>query len=349
MIKRKIFQIAMSLGLLPLCASAQECCPLIPGDPICDQVPPGYFYPALYDTCGCLDIAVSADFIYWAANKQVNSFAIEHKIPNAAFSENIIITHRFGYKPGFKVGAELGFRGFDHIVVYAEYMRFNNTTTTSHAVPGGVATAQDFITPLSGQTMVPVLSSRVKSKWHFNFQWLELLVGRPYYMSQRIILLPTFGLKGFLFRQNQDINFDLIDGTLGTTRNTCHIWAIGPYIKIGGKGLLGCGMYAVTRLGITLPYARYTKNDYSSDLPFAFSYQRNFFIGKKKPYTFQALFDAVAGLGWATDLCCQSYHVGVELTYDYWSGLLLNTVDFGGYLAKDLYTHGLTLKAQFDF
>jgi hypothetical protein len=345
MIKKKIFQIAMSLGLLPLCASADESYCLIPGEPICDQIAPGYFYPALYETCGCLDIAVSADFIYWAANKQVNSFAIEHDVSRVPdFTENIILTHRFGYRPGFKVGVDLGFRGFDSVVAHSEYMRFNNTTTTSRTAPVG-----SFITPLNGVTTVQAAASRVSSKWHFNAQWAELTVGRPLYLGQRLILLPFFGLKAFWFHQNQRLQFDLLDGTLGTIRNACHIWAVGPYINIGARGLICGGFYALMKMGITLPYARYTKNDFSSDLPNTVSYQQNFFLGKKKPYTFQALFDAGAGLGWGTTFCSQSYHLNFELTYDYWSGLLANTLDFGGYLAKDLYLQGLTVKAQFDF
>jgi len=291
-------------------------------------------------------LAFSADFIYWAANKQVNSFAIEHRIPGPALSENILITHHFGYRPGFKVGAVVGLRGFDHIVFNAEYMRFNNTTTTTHTSAG---TAVNFITPLNGVTTVPAPASRVKSKWNFNFQWAELEVGRPVYLSQRLILSPLFGLKAFWITQHQTINFDLIDGTLGTIRNSFKLWAIGPYINLNAKLLLSYGLYAVGKMGITLPYARYTKNDFSSDLPNTVSFQRNFFTGKKKPYTFQALFDAGAGLGWGTDFCCHTYYLNFELTYDYWSGLLLNTVDFGGYLSKDLYTQGLTLKAGFDF
>ncbi|MBS0630189.1 MAG: hypothetical protein JSS30_08230 [Verrucomicrobia bacterium] len=342
MINRKIFQLAISLGLLPLCANAEMCCPLVPGEPICGEVPPGYFYPALYETCGCLDIAVSADFIYWAASKQVNSFAIENRAPAVGVTENVLITHRFGYRPGFKVGAALGLRNFDNILIQAEYLRFNNSTTTGRTAPAGA-----FITPLNGITINVEPASQVRSKWHINAQWLEVLVGRPFYLGQRMILTPSLGLKGFWFHETQNVDFNLLVGGLGTERNDFKFWSIGPILEMSAKGLLCGGLYLLSNWSCMFPYTRYTKNDFQANFPLTVPFQRDFFVGKRKPYTYMAFFEAGVGLGWGTYFC--GYHLELDLTYDYWGAWILNTIVFGGQLSKDRYLHGLTLKGQFDF
>lgn len=347
MIHQKIYKLAISLGFLPLCAYAEMCCPLVPGDPIEDQVCPGYYYPALYDTSDCLDISVTADFIYWAPQKQLNSYAIENNIDGAEFHMHVI-SHRFGYRPGLKVGAGLGLPCFDNIVVNAEYFWFNHATTSSKTASPG-----DFITPLPGISQnAPApqpISSSVTSNWRVNIQMAQLTFGRPHYIGQRIILSPWLGLKAVWSHQIQAIDFDLIAGGIGRERNSFKFWAIGPYLSVDAKGLLCGGLYAVGKMGMIVLYQRYTEDNFTTDIPFANPFQVDFFIDGKKPYAFPTYLESGFGVGWGKYFGCQKYHVDLAITYDYFIAMYLIHAVFGGNLVRDFYMHGLRVKGQFVF
>lgn len=348
MINQKICQLAVSLGILPLCVYAEVCCPLIPGDPIEDcQVCPGYFYPARFDTSCSYNAIVTADFIYWAPDKQLNSYAIEQSVVGTT-AQSHVITHQFGYRPGFKVGVGMGLPCFDNIVLNAEYLWFSHTTTSGHTASPG-----SFITPLNGIIPNPPppqsVSSRVTSKWHLGLQMAELTIGRPFYIGQRLILSPSLGLKAMWVNQSQSVDFNLIAGGLGTERNTMRAWAIGPYLNINAKGLLGGGFYICVKAGMLNLYERITQNNFKADFPTLIPFQRDAFLDSKKPYIFPTFMETGIGFGWGNYFCENRYHVDVALTYDYFIALMLMHVVFGGNLLKDFYLHGLTVKGQLDF
>jgi len=346
MINKKICQLA--LGILPISLYAEICCPVMPDAPLeDDQVCSGYYYPALYETSGCYDIILDAEFIYWAPDKQLNSYAVEHNIVGTTI-ENHVLTHDFGYHPGFKIGAGIGLPCFDNMSLNAEYLWFNHTTTSRRTASPG-----DFITLLPGITLPDPfpqpISSRVTSKWHVNHQMADFTLGRAFYLGQRMILSANMGIRGVWFDQSQSVDYDLIAGGLATTRNTLKAWALGPALKLNAKGLFCGGFYALGKTGVFFLYHRFTKNDFSSDFPFTIPYQRNSFLGSKKPYLFPTYLETGLGFGWAKYFCGNSFHVDLALTYDYFVALMLFNVVVGGNLSKDFYMHGLTLKAQLDF
>jgi len=347
MINNRIYKLAITLGFLPLCAYAEMCCPLIPGDPIEGQVSPGYFYPAQLDTSECVDISVTADFIYWAPQKQLNSYAIENNVVGTTVNMHVI-AHRFGYRPGFRVGVGMGLPCFDNFVFNAEYFWFNHATTSSKTASPG-----DFITPLPGISQgAPApqpFSSRATSTWRVNLQMAALTFGRPHYFGQRIILSPWVGLKAIWTHQTQAIDFDLLAGGIGRERNSFKFWAIGPSLSVDAKGLLWCDFYALGKMGMIVLYQRYTEDNFTTDIPFANPFQVDFFIDGKKPYAFPTYLESGFGLGWGKYFCGQSYHVDLAVTYDYFIAMYLIHAVFGGNLVRDFYMHGLTVKGQFDF
>lgn len=348
MLSRKIYKLSISLGLLPLVGFAETCCPLIPGDPIEEnQVCPGYFYPAAIETGPCMDIIVSADFIYWAVSKQLNAIAFEQTVVPGATSDTNVIFHSFGYRPGFKVGLGMGLPGFDNVVLNAEYLWFNHATTTSHTARTG-----SFLTPLTGIVPSPPpqgISSRVRSKWRFNINIAQLTVSRPFYLGKRMIIEPNFGLKAYFFNEKQSIDFDLIGGGLGTERSHFKSWAFGPYLNLQAKGLLWCGTYLLARFGFLAPYQRHTKDSFQANFPVLGPDQQDFDFGAKKPYAFEPYLESGIGLGWGHYFNDRCWHADLAITYDYSAFLFLFLANIGGPMAKDTWMHGLTVKAQLDF
>ena len=248
MLSRKIYALSISLGCLPLLANTETCCPLIPGNPIeVNQVSPGYYYPARFDLTTCRDFIVTADYLYWAVKKQLNSIGVEQRVVGNETSDANVLAHEFGYRAGFKVGIGMGLPGFDDFVITAQYSWFNHTTTNSHTASSG-----NFITPIPGisiPTAPPPISSHVKSKWRFGLYTAELTGGRPIYVGKRLILDPSFGLKAFWFHEHQSIDFNLISGGLGTERSRFNTWALGPYLNMKTKALLWGGTYLLGKIG----------------------------------------------------------------------------------------------------
>lgn len=344
----KIYKLSLALGLLPLLGFADTCCPLIPGDPIEEnQVCPGYFYPALYDVGSCLDISVSGDFIYWNASKQLNAIAFEETVIPGVSAHTDVIIHRFGYRPGFKVGIGLGLPGFDHFSFNAEYLSYDHTTTKTHTAGPG-----QFLTTLAGIVPFPLpqpIATHVESKWHFELNTVQLTFSRPFYLGTRLILDPAFGLKAFWYDEKQSIDFDLITGAVGTQRGHFKSWALGPYVNIKAKGLLWCGTYLLAKFGFLVPYQKHTKDLFQADFPFVGKDQIDFDFDKKKPYAFEPYLESGLGLGWGHYFCDCSWHADMAVTYDYFGALFHFLANIGGPMAKDHWMHGLTVRAQFDF
>lgn len=348
MFTTKKCMLAISLSALPLLGFAEDCCPVIPGEPLeGSQVCPGYFYPAMYELSSCVEFSVSADFLYWAANKQLNAIAFEETVAADSINTGVII-HRAGYRPGFSVGIGIGIPGWDHFVFNAQYLRYDHTTTTTHTAGTG-----KFLTPLTGVVPgapnPPTIATRVHSKWHFCLNEAELTVERPFYLGTRLVLSPAFGLKAFWFNERQSIDFDLLNGDLGTQNNHFKSWALGPYLFLDAKALLFCNAYLVAKFGFLAPYQKHTKISSQAVFPALGQNQQDFELGPKKPYVFEPYLESGIGLGWGSYFWCNKFHADIVITYDYNAALFLAYATFGGTFPKDHYWHGLTLKGQFDF
>lgn len=350
MLSRKIYELSIALGLLPLLGFAEPtCCPFVPGDIIEEnQVCPGYFYPAMYDVASCVDIIVTADFLYWNASKQLNAIAFEETIIPGVSAHTDVIIHRFGYRPGFKVGVGIGLPGFDHFVFNAEYMWYKHTTTTNHTAGPGT-----FLTTLTGIVPFPFpqpIATHVKSKWNFEINMAQFTFARPFYLGKRLILEPAFGLKAFWYDEKQSIDFNLINGSIGTERSHFKSWALGPYLNLNVKGLLWCGTYIFGKFGFLAPYQKHTKDSFqANNFPFVGHDQIDFDFGKKKPYAFEPYLESGVGLGWGRYFNDRCWHADLAVSYDYFGALFLFLANIGGPMAKDHWMHGLTVKAQFDF
>ncbi|MBS0629853.1 MAG: hypothetical protein JSS30_06480 [Verrucomicrobia bacterium] len=351
MLTKKICQIY--LGILPILGFAQECCPVVPGEPLQgDQVCPGYFYPAQYEVASCLEISISADFIYWTAGKQLNAIAFEDELINngTGVHHNVII-HKPGYHPGFKVGLGIGLPCFDHVSLNSEYVWYNHTSTKTHEA--GLTTA---LLPVTGIAQGPPFSaaprpfsSRVRSKWDLSLNIAQLTLNRPFYIGKRIIINPGFGLKAFWFDEKQSIIFDLRAGGLGTERSHFKSWAVGPYAYANVKGLLCYDLYFIAKFGFLSPYQRHTKDLFQANFPFTGTDQSDFDFGSRKPYTFEPYMESELGLGWGRYFCGCSYHADIAITYEYYATLFLFLANIGGPMPKDHWFHGLTVKGQFNF
>lgn len=319
--------------------------PLVPGNPIKDdQLSPGIFPSAMYKFNQNHDCYVSGDFIYWATTRPFNEI-----IPVQSVSGNTITFKQAlqstPYHPGFKLGMGMGLPGFDNVVVNMGWTRLHSTSATS-------------VTPENGQTMAPsqfVLQngpncSKVKAVSRFHIDLFELTAGRPLYLSKRMLLNASFGLKGAYGNQNYRADYDILAGGTGTFITKGSYWLLGPYLNVGAKGLLGAGLYLLGKAGLLVPYFKELKSSVVTQFPqFATpNHSSRSEFGSVKPYMVQPFIEAGIGLGWNRYFANNNYHIDLSASYDLLA-TWVDSVSLASPPIKVFGLHGYTFKAQLDF
>lgn len=302
-------------------------------------------------------------------------------VPNAH-----VATPNFKYKPGFKVGIGID-TAYDGWVVRAEYTWLHqkistqvgsatpNETILPTAFPDGqLFTFTDWF---PGRASVPVAISDATaalgmgSHWKMHLDMVDLTVGRPHWLSRNLSIFPSVGLRGLWIRQSYDLTAfgGAIVGSGGvlhlfavTSNNNSHCWSVGPTASMAANWLIGAGLRIESDMGFSLLYTRYTKIQHQENnvvfiiTPTADNIDGNMNnLGCVRPTA-----DMGLGLGWGTYFCNKDYHIDLVARYDFnvfWDqNVMRNLVgnlgnNLVGYAdpVGDLYLHGLTVTAKFDF
>lgn len=360
---------------------AKPCAPAKPCPPVCFER--GYpnancCFPSAYNEPANFDLAPSAwefwadaSFTYWDAVQEGMDLAQASTILTATLlsstNASVQLFQDTQYKPGFKVGLGMDL-GRDDWSGFAEYTWFRSTTSTGNqAAPAdsrggtGVWTIDNWIRATSqvggaGTQAVTTLSS----SWRLNMDLLDLGVTRPYYQGTHLVVAPFGAIRGQWIRQKLNITATSITAALATLASTSssksNSWAVGPRAGFNGKWHLGWGFRFEGDVASSLLFTQYTsvKNSVSAT------------VTGGQPggslYTdyncLRAGNDMNLGLGWGSYFDCRNYHLDLLATYDFqvfWNqNMMRKLVDSvssssTGASASNLYLHGLTLKAQFDF
>lgn len=349
MFKNAYFLLLASLPTLTY-ANAQQCCdPLVPPEPIesC-QIPVGYFYPAVYTFSSCgFDISLSGEFIYWEVNNDSHAkIGLRTSIlDNNLKLEQTDLLHHQGYRPGFKVVAAMGLPGCDAWQLNLEYTWFHQTTTNNFQAPAG-----GYIAPSpTGAFVFPQLffvqDQSLKSHLKFDLDFIHATVGRAFYLSKRLIVNASSGLKAWWSSRDQDLLYlGAIDLVIDTKSK---VWGIGPYLTANIKGLLWCGVYMYGKAGVWIPYTRYTTLKVQAVAPLIGI--NTLLKPNKFLFTTQLMYEGGAGLGWGTYLCNCNYHIDLMIGYDMMTNYITAAVVPPGNPHFEFYYQGLSVRAQFDF
>jgi hypothetical protein len=168
-----------------------------------------------------IDFTVDVEFLYWYANITDLDYAIKREyitvsdpvIPNTTIVA-AIKKERFDneWGPGVRVG--LGVIGAeDGWSLYAHGLYFDESTSESHNLSPitSFSNASDpgvqfytspwfFLAPNSGSFNNPfdqVQYTHISANWHIEYYQVDLELGRKFWISQKLILLPFIGLRGF--------------------------------------------------------------------------------------------------------------------------------------------------------
>jgi hypothetical protein len=361
MMNRSLILLAVNLSIAGYAQTQpDECCPLLPPEPIesC-QLPVGHFWPAQYTfNQRCADISVAGEFLYWEVNRDSSCYFGSRSELSTDGLETLqtILVHHQGYKPGFKVAAGIGIPQFDHWSVNLEYTWFHHESTNHfNATPRGFIFPRDFLIAFDPALFFISPASSLRSKLRLNLDFMQLTMGRPFYLAQRLIVDAGIGLKSWWSTLHSDLLYNLLSGLQGTQKTDSKLWGIGPYVQAQIKGVLWCGTYLHGMAGIWIPYTRFTR--YRGETNFPGVQTPNGFVPaldnvERNPtfyYTTQLFYEGAIGLGWGTYLCGCDYHVDLLIKYDMMTNFIAGYTYVMGSPHKEFYYQGLSIRAQFDF
>lgn len=335
------------------------------------------------------DVYLTGTFIYWKphqdnmftgfATNQANPQEVEFAFNEGSPSLNnaLLFSRKPGYRPGFKVGLGWNTGSWDNWTLYGEYTWFHTGkgTDDSDANPcGECGCVEVLLVPSCECPIEGLYANDLKSKWKLDVDMADFIVSRPAYQGKRLVLSPFFGLRGLWIRQKFDVTYDAIMPDVftitpvGTYSNNARskAWAVGPRIGVDGSWLFGCGFRMIGNASASILYQRFTDIDFKSNIPngvggtFAptgtplvssieYDNQKNY--GTVRPN-----FEIDAGLGWGMYVG-DCYHIDFEARYDFhvfWGQNMMTSlqnyaVQFADTTPGNLYLHGLTVKARFDF
>lgn len=316
-------------------------------------------FPAAYNapasisvSCGW-DFDVFASFLYWFVGQDGMDVAyIEptfNTAPTASIPGDVVYQHQ-SWKPGFQVG--VGFNtGYDDWVGWVEYTWMHQSTHSHHTAPNTPAGAaqnwsySDWFVTAVGVTRTP--SSIVNSSWKVHLDMVDAFFSRPYYQGTQLTVSPYAGLRALWIRETLSVNIGN-----ATARANTNSWAIGPAFGADGHWLLGMGFRFEGNATGALLYTQYTTLGYS----YADMVHNKVTANEENLNTVRPVAQLGVGVGWGSYLYCQQYYIDFVARYDFnyfWSqNMMRNFVSvLSGFddAIGDLYMHGLTLEARFDF
>jgi hypothetical protein len=335
------------------------------------------------------DVYASGSFIYWQAREENLEIGLisqndpEGRISTAdtpfttGYVNNMTVTQpHFTYRPGFKLGVGMTF-DWDGWDAYAEYTRFHQTIATSVA-PLSRDTAT--VLPPNGQYLYPIQGApggltnmyfqNANQAWTLKMDFFDVSLGRGYYSGTKLTVRPSFGARAAWIRQNLTTTSNGSTNYLTATgyhnyqeSDYFASWGIGPRAGFESNWLVGHGLRFIGNGSADILYTRYHTHSTQQ------VYNNNVVAGGTNPITTNASvsqeidylrthLDLEMGFGWGTYFDDNNWHVDLSAVYGFqvfWDQNMFREFSNSTMQAKsfapngNLYVHGLTLSARFDF
>ncbi|MBI3211213.1 MAG: MOMP family protein [Simkania negevensis] len=314
---------------------------------------------------------ITADVLYWHAKIGGTEFGYTDSKPAGVLPiEGDTKCHDFEWNWGFRLGAGYNTEhdGWD---VRANYTRFN-TGDSESSNPGANAA----VVPLRGAARIVqpavanglfVTCQSAKSEFDFDYQTVDVELGRAFFISKQLSFRPFAGLKSAWVEQNQHVRYTggspvALPGTafsgLGLDLNTVEVkddndfWGMGPRLGFNTTWSLGCGFSLVGNIDGALLVGLFDvvhKED--------FSISDNKIKLKSKQHSLVPMVDYKLGVRYDKYFNDNKQHIGVGLGFEaqYWWRLnQALVIDESATLkysrsSQDTGIYGITLDLKLDF
>jgi hypothetical protein len=346
----------------------EDCCTCIICPPTTEITPKGG--PCVQNSS---NFYLTGDFIYWNATEENLEFAVTNVLSSLVEDGGFgpkgkIYQIDSNWAPGFKVGAGYDFC-FDGWDIYAEYTWFHATKKESTAPLNSSLSLNDaywllndpslFITNDVGITQYGIPGASASEKWHLAFNQIDLVLGRNFYISRRLLYRPFVGLKGMWSKQQLNVDFQgvILNGApapflaFASMKNKIDSWAIGMFTGLEGSWLFSRNFSLIGNLGFAGLWQHFKVSRFDTQfVPPALN--RGFVNLGSQFNKFTPVIEWMLGLRWEFWLNCDTYHLSFDAGWEAQNWFSQNKfirVAGSPKCDGDLAFQGLTFKTRFDF
>lgn len=352
-----------------------------------DQAPCncGYNCPARINPKCPWDFDIYGDFLYWQPRERGLELTSEYTATPEALltsTNSRVINMNFDYKPAFKVGIGMN-SDMDDWTTQLEYTRFQSTHHASKTIAAADVTITTnhlsdlWISPAFYGVLLNTLSGglplvtdfavrHADANWKVNFNVIDFVVGRPYWLGTKLTLNPFIGVRGGWI--NQKYSYNSIVRKISTATdydfslvNRSKSWLVGPRVGVESKWLLGAGFRFFGNGAANMFYQDF-KTRSKLTVPTTAGMNSIFSIttaeivskGFHKEAFVNFSLDTCLGFGWGSYFNDKSWHFDLSAGYEFqyfYNQNSIRTEIVSDYDADacGLMLHGLTVSARFDF
>jgi hypothetical protein len=330
-----------------------------------NQFMAAYNAPARIDVRGAWDFYAFGAFTYWQPRQENMELCFVRNITGTTIDfDGNFVNLDFKYKPGFKVGIGMNFDqdNWDACFVYTWF----RSKQLQHTSVNGINSE---IFPLIGHPEVTDVDTYTSAseRWNLRMDLLDLELARSYYSGMSLTFRPFFGARAAWIRQRVHAFYDETVAVGGanvsvTVAEKSHSWAIGPRAGLYSNWLLGQGFRLYGNGAGDILYTRYSKLGENSTAVVAGVVQDQVLAHQKNNDYLRTHLELELGIGWACYFDNNNWHVDLSAGYTFQTFFNQNmfrrytsATGFGPADAYstvpngDLFLHGLTASARFDF
>lgn len=312
---------------------------------------------------------IIGDILYWQTRVGGTEFAYSDKHSNAILPiSGRTKDMEFDWDWGLRVGLGYHF-AHDRWDVSAQYTWFETNGSDSSR-----AGTNSSLVPLKGSSSITNLPgtprptflycTSAKSQYQFDFDAVDLELGRAYFISGRLSFRPHWGLKTAWINQEQIVRYtggepDANMSEAGLQGNTVHIddncdfWGMGPRVGFDTKWHIGNGFSIFGNLATALLFGYFDvkhEEDYSAYLSNRIDIHAN-------RHAFSPTVQFMLGLRYDTYVYHQKQHLGIGLGFEaqyWWRQNQMLKIDDSASLqyerySEDMSLHGLTVDFTWNF
>jgi len=345
------------------------------------QMLPGYNASARTDVRGSWDVFASASFIYWQLSQDNMEVAFADTLSNAAYTTNNqingnLVAMDFSYAPGFKLGLGVNF-DHDDWNSFAEYTRIHSSHSASTNGETLATGAPAPLLPTWGHPYVIQTNAynTASEKWNCHFDFIDLDLGRVYYVGTQLTFRPYFAARSAFITQNIHAqyvnssfanntgNFLEVPGVMDVYQRN-HSWSIGPRVGVDTNWMVGCGIRFFGNANADVLYTKYRLQNKTtfvatSGVAQVLTLGQNIFhIANERLFALRTHLDLELGLGWGSYFDNNNWHVDLSAAYGF--QVFFDQNMFSGFFNSqmpgkvlqphgNLYAQGLTATVRFDF
>ena len=318
----------------------------------------GTFGPNLADGSPNIDgygFYVSADAVIYKLYEDNNCYANSYPSATTTSFNPSLYNTNFNWNWGFKVGlgyyAEHDFwqSGFEFT-----YLKTKKSATSSGYLLPSAYSSNDlaFLSTTNSLTSGPA-----SDYWTVVFYNLDWTLGKDFFISKYLSLLPAFGVKTTWFYQQRDITWpNPLASTPPTASNAIqdNYLAVGPKFDLLSKFYFGRNFSFVGGVDVALLYARnQTSSNQNTDqtvqqIETNISWEVT--NQSVKTYSVSPYLGFCIGVAYDTNFYDESYNFGMQLTYEeqYYNKASRQLVGFSP-SAFDVSLQGVDLSLTFSF